>query len=95
MSIGRLRRNLDAELIAKMQSGWKPKDRAEPMKRQPAPRRGLTYRGARRNVCLRAYPRQVWSDQHYLDPTLIREVSKRMQHPPVRPNRSRKWDKAK
>lgn len=68
MSIGRLIRKLDHDLIAKIRNGWKPHSEAKPLKRQRAPRDGSSYRGARRNACLRPEPPGkpgVWGPAYY------------------------------
>ena len=51
MSIGRLRRHLDEDLIARVQAGtvFKPK----PLKHLKPPRAASTYRAARRNALKR------------------------------------------
>lgn len=76
MSIGRLRRHLDADLVARIESGWKPKDRVEPLKRKKPPRRAETYRGARRTAVLRPKegPKGVWhgAPATYIDPPAVR-----------------------
>jgi hypothetical protein len=46
----RLERHIDAELVARIQDGWRPKDRTEPLKRAKTPRSADTYRAARRNA---------------------------------------------
>jgi hypothetical protein len=80
--MGRLERRLDTDLIARIQNGWKPKDRVEPLKRVRIPKSRDDYRGARRNHVLRTKPKSTWKG---ITPTV------EQYHPPVRPNRSRKW----
>lgn len=74
MSIGRLCRHLDADLIHRIEGGWKPKDRVEPLKRKKAPRLAETYRGARRGAVLRGKPKGVWqgAPATYLEPPAVR-----------------------
>lgn len=48
MSIGRLRRNLDLGLIARLRVGIKHEPK--PLKKVKTPRLASTYRGARRNA---------------------------------------------
>jgi hypothetical protein len=79
----RFARHLDTDLIARIENGWKPKDRTEPMKRVRVPKAADEYRGARRNNLLRTKPRSTWRG---IEPTGEKH------HPPVRHNRSRKWD---
>ncbi len=78
----RFARHLDTDLIARIENGWKPKDRTEPMKRVRVPKNADEYRGARRNHVLREKPRSTWPSS----------ATGKSHHPPVRPNRSRKWD---
>jgi hypothetical protein len=76
--MGRLERKLDADLIARIENGWTPHAQTKPLKKQKPPRRRPTYRAARRNDARG----EVWRG---IKPTGS------VYHPPVRPNRSRKW----
>lgn len=55
MSIGRLRRNLDVELIEKIKDGWVPSGKTLSRKSggKTQPRAADTYRAARRNAMKR------------------------------------------
>ena len=55
MSIGRLRRNLDTELIERIKSGWKPSGKTLARKSGGVmkARAANTYRAARRNALKR------------------------------------------
>lgn len=82
--MGRLERHLDTDLIARIANGWKPnKEEAKPLKRLRTPKAADQYRGAQRNLVLRAKPRSTWRGI---------EATGGKYHPPVRHNRSRKWD---
>jgi hypothetical protein len=60
-SASRLTRHcLDDDLIARLARGWKPADHIEPIKKQRDPRPAHSYRGARRNACLRERPKSTW-----------------------------------
>lgn len=81
MSIGRLIRHLDLDLIARIEAGtvFQPK----PMKRMKPPRKAESYRGARRNDAIHGDDvHGVW---HGVTPTGA------LYRPPVRANRNRNW----
>ena len=85
--MGRLERHLDVDLIERMEAGWAPPSkeaRADEAERRKvnAPRLGKTYRPTRRNWALRDL-KTVWKGARPKGPPY---------HPPVRMNRSRKWD---
>lgn len=44
--MGRLERHLDHDLIARVENGWKPKDKVEPIKHVTLTRHWWTYRRA-------------------------------------------------
>ena len=81
--MGRLERHLDTDLIARINRGWKPQDQTKPLKRVRVPRGCDEYRAARRNETLRTAPKSTWRG---IEPTGS------VYHPPVRHNRSPKWD---
>lgn len=78
--MGRLERKLDEDLIDRMAAGWTPSSRTTPAKRSKPPRAASSYRAARRN----AAKGLVWRGHL--------EITKVIEPPTVRLNRSRKWD---
>lgn len=103
--MGLLERKLDVDLIARIENGWKPHSIPEPIKKVKPLREGSTYRSALRNQTRRVLrharttrleviqgrvisPRPRWSGMW---PGI--GATRRLHRPPVRPNRSPKWDK--
>jgi hypothetical protein len=66
--MGKLERRLDDSAIARVRAGIKPvKNKKEKLEHNP--RAASTYRGARRNECLRTEPKSVWGpDWYYQSP---------------------------
>lgn len=77
--MGRLERKLDIDLIAKIESGWKPGSMAEPLKRQKPVRQAATYRGARRQMA------KITKHWDGITPTMKASYSA------FRQNRSKHW----
>ena len=63
--MGRLERHLDDEAIARVRAGIKKP--ASQTKKRSNPRHASTYRGARRNECLRGEIKSVWGPDWYYD----------------------------
>ena len=79
--MGKLERKLDEDLIARMEASGTIQRTKPAKKKDLTPREGSSYRAARRN----AAKGTVWRAIH------LSRI--KVQHPPpVRLNRSRKWD---
>lgn len=59
-----LRNKIDPDAVARVLSGTKPK-KSEREKRTSRARAADTYRGARRNECLRSDPKSTWGPDWY------------------------------
>lgn len=64
MSIGRLKKHLDLEVIARMERRKRGVEGKPTFKRVKPPRAASTYRGERRNRVLREL-KTTWGPQHY------------------------------
>jgi hypothetical protein len=76
--LGRLERHLDEDLIDRMASGWTPSARTVPVKKGRTARVAKSYRAFRRNEAKGTVWIGTQAKQRYL--------------PPIRLNRSEKWD---
>ena len=77
--MGRLERHLDQDLIDRMEAGWTPTSVKKVPKKPKPPRPAATYRGARRNAARGSTWRGYQPDGRFY-------------RPPIRMNRSKKWD---
>ncbi len=73
--MGRLERHLDDEAIARAKRTISDRERGiihvppERKRREHNPRAASTYRGARRNECLKTKPKSTWGPDWYYDPS--------------------------
>lgn len=84
--MGRFERNLDVDLIERMQSGWRPHSESKPLKKQKETRAAVTYRAARRNLASLPWP-GLREKGKYFRPPLVRSRSARGEEHCQRPGR--------